>query len=77
MLYLSKLHEDRIDCNLVLHLLLHIHTTQGPGTALVFFPSYEDIAGVRDLVGTKQVLSDVNLLVLNSQIVSFFHCSVM
>ena len=68
-LYLSTVDEDRVDCDLVLHLLLHIHTTQGPGAVLVFLPGYEDIAGVRDLVGREQALSDVNLLVLHSQVV--------
>ena len=67
-LYLSTVDEDRVDCDLVLHLLVHIHTTQGPGAVLVFLPGYEDIAGVRDLVGREQQLSDVNLLVLHSQV---------
>ena len=73
-LYLSTVDEDRVDCDLVLHLLLHIHTTQGPGAVLVFLPGYEDIAGVRDLVGREQALSDVNLLVLHSQVV--YYCSI-
>ena len=72
-LYLSTVDEDRVDCDLVVHLLLHIHTTQGPGAVLVFLPGYEDIAGVRDLVGREQGLSDVNLLVLHSQVCLIIH----
>ena len=36
--------EDRVDHDLVLHLLRHIHSSQSEGAVLVFLPGYEDIA---------------------------------
>ena len=43
-LYTASVDTDRVDHDLVLHLLRHIHTSQPEGAVLVFLPGYEDIA---------------------------------
>eukprot|EP00092_Neocalanus_flemingeri_P000813 GFUD01000866.1.p1 GENE.GFUD01000866.1~~GFUD01000866.1.p1 ORF type:complete len:1316 (+),score=569.14 GFUD01000866.1:71-3949(+) len=73
-LYQGTVDSDRVDHDLVLHLLVHIHTQQGEGAVLVFLPGYEDIAIVRDLIGQQAVLSrDTTVVVLHSQVASGEH----
>ena len=68
-LYYACVDQDKIDHDLILKLLIAIHTTQPHGAVLVFLPGYEDISIMYDMVSADTVLSrDTNIVILHSQI---------
>lgn len=65
-LYYACVDHDKIDHDLILMLLIAIHTTQPHGAVLVFLPGYEDIS---IMVPADTVLGrDTNIAILLSQI---------
>ena len=56
-LYQATVDTDRVDHDLILHLLVNIHTQQVEGAVLVFLPGYEDFCIVKDLIGSQSLLS--------------------
>ena len=68
-LYHASVDQDRLDHDLILKLLGHIHRHQAPGAVLVFLPGYEDISTMCDLVSQDQVLGkETSIVILHSQI---------
>ena len=61
-LYYACVDHDKIDHDLILKLLIAIHTTQPHGAVLVFLPGYEDISIMYVMVSADTVLSrDTNI----------------
>ena len=68
-LYHVSMNQDRLDHDLILKLLGHIHRHQAPGAMLVFLPGYEDISTMCDLVSQDQILGkETSIVILHSQI---------
>ena len=68
-LYHASVDQDRLDHDLILKLLGHIHRHQAPGAVLVFLPGYEDISTMCDLVSQDQILGkETSIVILHSQI---------
>lgn len=73
-LYTASVDTDKIDHDLVLHLLQYIHTSQGEGAVLVFLPGYEDISILFDMITEDSILcSETTVVILHSQMASAEH----
>ena len=73
-LYTTSVDTDKVDHELVLHLLHYIHNSQGEGAILVFLPGYEDISIIFDMISEDANLSSqTTVVILHSQIPSADH----
>jgi len=73
-LYQATVDSDRVDHDLLLHLLASIHTQQSEGAVLVFLPGYEDITILKDMVISHPTLSkETCVVVLHSQVPTAEH----
>lgn len=52
--YQSTFNDDNVDYDLLLTLIIHIHTKMPPGAILVFLPGYDDIVTVRDRINVNE-----------------------
>lgn len=65
---LSRVNEDRIDMDLVEHVVLHIHETQAPGAILVFVPGMAEIDNLSRRLMSQRCLQGHVVVPLHSSI---------
>ncbi|XP_034942957.1 3'-5' RNA helicase YTHDC2-like isoform X2 [Chelonus insularis] len=69
-IYHSTFNDDNVDYNLLLTLIVHIHTLMPPGSILVFLPGYDDIVMMKDRILSEEKKMNTglryNLFVLHS-----------
>ncbi|XP_008552870.1 3'-5' RNA helicase YTHDC2 isoform X2 [Microplitis demolitor] len=53
-IYHNTFNDDNVDYNLLLLLILHIHTSMPSGSILVFLPGYDDIVTMREKITTEE-----------------------
>ncbi|XP_057341325.1 3'-5' RNA helicase YTHDC2-like isoform X2 [Microplitis mediator] len=53
-IYHNTFNDDNVDYNLLLLLILHIHTSMPGGSILVFLPGYDDIVTMREKITTEE-----------------------
>lgn len=52
--YQHTFNDDKINYDLLLHLILHIHLKMPPGSLLVFLPGYDDIVTMREKINNEE-----------------------
>lgn len=65
---LAKVNEERIDMDLLEHVVLYIHETQDPGAILVFVPGMAEIDNLSRRLSSQRILQSHVIVPLHSSI---------